>query len=131
MSGAGVVVTFPAPGPLMSLNDRTHWAARARTTKAWRRTAARAAWRIRPPRHQPRSTVAVELPVRDRRRRDPHNYTPTLKAIVDGLVDAGLWPDDTPDHVHTLEPTLRVDRSYGGGDVVVRITPAPSETPHD
>ena len=26
----------------------------------------------------------------------PHNFAPTLKHVVDGLVGAGIWPDDTP-----------------------------------
>nr|WP_303769103.1 hypothetical protein [Schaalia odontolytica] len=30
----------------------------------------------------------------DRRRRDRHNLAPTIKAMLDGLIDAGLLPDD-------------------------------------
>jgi len=46
------------------------------------------------------SFVRVTFGVRDPgRRRDPHNYMPTVKAIIDGLVDAGVWPDDTPEDV--------------------------------
>lgn len=52
------------------------------------------------------SIVTVTLPVRDRRARDPHNYFATVKPVVDGLVDAGLWPDDTPEWVTTTEPRL-------------------------
>jgi hypothetical protein len=29
-----------------------------------------------------------------------------VKPIVDGLVDADLWPDDTPEWVTTVEPVL-------------------------
>jgi hypothetical protein len=31
---------------------------------------------------------------------------PTVKAIVDGLVDAGVWPDDNSDSVVVTEPLL-------------------------
>ena len=40
-------------------------------------------------------------------RRDLHNYMPTLKALVDGLVDAGLLPDD--DARHLQGPDMRLD----------------------
>lgn len=50
------------------------------------------------------------------RRRDPHNYFPTVKPVVDGLIDAGLWPDDTPEWVTTTEPTLR---AYGSRAEIV------------
>lgn len=59
----------------------------------------------------------------DRRRRDPHNFAPTLKHVIDGLVDAGLWPDDTPEYVRTLEPALAVRR-----DRLVRISITPRAT---
>lgn len=97
----------------MSMNDRDHWRTRARRVKDWREAAGWGAIGARVPEQGP-SLVEVFLPVRDRRRRDPHNYAPTLKAIVDGLVDARVWPDDTPEWVRTLEPTLVV-----GADVVV------------
>lgn len=34
-----------------------------------------------------------------RRRQDVGACMPVVKAAIDGLVDAGVWPDDTPDHV--------------------------------
>lgn len=53
------------------------------------------------------SIVQLHIGFKERRRRDPHNYCGTvLKAVVDGLVKAGLWPDDTPDWVGHREPLL-------------------------
>lgn len=98
-------VEFPQPAPVMSLNDRLHWAAKARWTKLWRETAgwhARAMHRARP---EP-IVVQIYLPVKDKRRRDPHNFTPTFKAACDGLVDAGVVPDDSEQWVTMLEPVL-------------------------
>lgn len=112
-----LTVTFPQPARLMSLNDRMHWRTRHRLTKTWRKAAwaaaLMAALDARPlggRTRLPEALVLVSLPVPDRRRRDPHNYHLTYKAIVDGLVDAGFWPDDTPEWVSTGEPSLVVDR---------------------
>lgn len=107
------MLEFPAPGALLSMNDRGHWRRRHQLTRVWRHTAklgavsARNADRWQCP--LPPAVVAVGLPVRDSRRRDPANYSATVKPIVDGLVDAGLRPDDTPEWVTTVEPILVPD----------------------
>lgn len=74
-------------------------------------------------RGNPPSRVTVTLPVSGNRKRDPHNWTPTVKAIVDGLVDAGVWPDDNSDWVTTNEPVLDTTATQ----VAVRITPLSKE----
>lgn len=67
------------------------------------------------------SLVRVGISFATRRRRDPHNYCGTvLKAIVDGLVLAGAWPDDTHEYLEHLAPSLRVDTT---GTVSVTILP--------
>lgn len=107
-------LVFLPPARLMSMNDRDHWRAKAKMTKLWRAAAHGAVALDHPGASQwlgtgqsrAPSIVHIVFPVRDRRRRDPHNYYPTVKAIVDGLVDAGVWPDDTPEWVTTTEPTL-------------------------
>jgi hypothetical protein len=56
-------------------------------------------------------TVTVHLGFHTNRRRDPHNYVGTVcKWIVDGLVMAGLWPDDNPEYVSLAEPVLVVHK---------------------
>lgn len=109
-------IRFPPPGPLLSLNDRQHWAAKARLVREWRTAAFYAA--VGEHRGLGPSIVAVTLPVKSNRRRDPHNLHPTVKAVIDGLVDAGCWPDDTPEWVTTTEPVLEVN----GRLVVVTLT---------
>ncbi len=109
MAGPLTVITFPAPERLLNLNDRLHWTVQRRRARAWRDAAhwaAVAALGIE--RRRPACVVAISLPVKDRRKRDPHNLFPTVKPIVDGLVDAGIWPDDTPEWVTTVEPALEV-----------------------
>ena len=117
-----VLFCFHPPATAITLNQRHHWAAHARLVKEWRTAGmlyARQA-KIGP---QPPSLVTVTFPVKGRRRRDPHNWTPTVKAIVDGLVDAGVWPDDNSDWVATTEPALDPDTT----EVEVRITPRSKE----
>jgi len=67
----------------------------------------------------------VEIPFPQRRIRDPHNYCGTVvKAVIDGLVMGGAWPDDTPEYVGHLEPSLYVTprvSSMVGADVWVHI----------
>ena len=96
-----VLFCFHPPATAITLNQRHHWAAHARLVKEWRTAGmlyARKA-RIGP---QPPSRIAVTLPVTGRRRRDPHNWTPTVKAIVDGLVDAGVIRDDSGEFVDAV-----------------------------
>lgn len=94
-----------------------HWTSRHGKSKLWKESAfwmaKQAGWRDLAP-----SIVTATIPFDVDRRRDPHNYVGTcLKAIVDGLVLARCWPDDTSEYVRTLEPLLVV-----GGPVVVEVT---------
>lgn len=102
-------ITFSPPCALMSLNDRLHWRKKAEHTKAWRIAAFAAATNSRHGHLLPACVVTVVLPVKGNRRRDPHNYFATVKPIIDGLVDARCWPDDTPRWVTTTEPRLDPD----------------------
>ena len=113
MSTVILWLDVPATEVLTS-NQRLHWGERARRTRAlrWRATLAyREAGK-------PRLEVAhltARLTYRDRRRRDVHNIMPTLKACVDGVVAAGLLPDDN--HKHLVGPDIRVaepDREQAG-----------------
>lgn len=114
-------ITFAPPCQLMSLNDRDHWAVKARKARLWRQRAGWAALSVhgKPGHHLPPCIVTVVLPVKGNRHRDPHNYFATVKPVVDGLVDAGCWPADTPEWVTTTEP--RLDPS--AVDVVVQLFP--------
>ena len=111
-------ITFPRPTPaLLSMNDRHHWRRRASDVKAWRLVAGLYASAVRrdliigtlaKDSTQTPALVCVTLDVPDRRRRDPANYFATVKVCVDACVDAGWWPDDTPEWVTVCEPVLRV-----------------------
>jgi len=117
-------LTFNAPSAPWSINaERTkHWSWRAKQVKWWRSAAAGAVW-VAGLEPQPPSTVHVSLPFDRAARRDPSNYLPPVKAVIDGLVDpGGLWPDDTPEFVAVAEPELVVGSSL----VVVRLVPRTS-----
>lgn len=119
-----ITIEFPLPCKPLTMNQRMHWAAKAKVTRLWRASGYAAAMgaclrgEMRSPRS--RSVVQLTIPVRSTKiRRDPHNWFPTVKAVIDGLVDAGLWPDDTSEYVITVEPKFRQ-----GGPVTIDITPA-------
>lgn len=99
------VLTFPWPRPLLSANDRLHWAVKARRTKTIRDMTAVLARKVAPAEHV---TVQLVWTVRDHRRRDEDNTYPTFKAMCDGLVDAGVVPDDTPQFMTKLGPVIRL-----------------------
>jgi len=126
-------VTFDRPCVLMSMNDRPHWTVERRHAKAWRNAAAWAAiaqlGTSPDARMRGSSTVTITLPVHGAHRRDPHNYFKTVKHIVDGLVDAGLWPDDTPEWVTTTEPHLELTTSRPGRVTVAITARQPTEDP--
>lgn len=108
-------LSFPQPGELVSENavNRMHWAQRKRLMDPWKDAAAYSVMSLG---HSLKlelwgepKTVTVYLPFTTNRRRDPHNYVGTVcKAIVDGLVIGGLWPDDNPSYVSLAEPKLTV-----------------------
>jgi crossover junction endodeoxyribonuclease RusA len=89
----------------LSLNDRLGWHQKARQTRAIRSQTAWNARALRIPR-QEFVTVRLEYVPRDKRRRDTDNLWATAKPAIDGLVDAGVIPDDTSEYVTRLEPAI-------------------------
>lgn len=111
-----LVIRFPPPARVWSTNERLHYHETAQLTKDWKGAARLLA--ARSPALPP-GIVQIWLPFKDKRRRDPHNYCGTvLKAIIDGLVMAGCWPDDTPEWVGHREPVI-----YKGKEVIVAVEP--------
>lgn len=90
---------------VLTSNQRVHWRERARKTRYLRGVAEDMARARRVPGAR-RVHVAAEVAWPNRRRRDVHNLMPTLKALVDGLVDAGVIPDDSD--AHLVGPDCRV-----------------------
>ena len=96
---------FPYTSPPLTANQRMHWARKAKITARLRAEAcARAVLAGIPALDY--CEVQLTWYVRDKRRRDVDNVVPTLKAICDGLVDAHLVNDDTPNLMHKFMPTI-------------------------
>ena len=111
----------PTEPPWSTNNDRNlNKYTRAARIKAWKDSTA-AGW-LAAARNQkdsyPKvdsawyapSIVHLRIGFTTKRTRDPHNYCGTvLKAVVDGLVQAGVWPDDDPHWVGHRESELIID----------------------
>ena len=105
------LITFPYERPPLTANQRMHWGQKMTLTRKVRKVAAAETA------HIPALTkcrVQLVWLVTDNRRRDVDNVVPTLKAMCDGIVDAGIVPDDTPEYMEKLMPVIsRVDKSFG------------------
>lgn len=88
----------------LSMNDRQHWRPKAKAVRAVREATYALARQARIP-ALGRVSIELHYAPRDNRRRDAINLAATVKPIEDGLVDAGVVPDDTAEYV---EPTHAV-----------------------
>lgn len=86
------LLEMPFQRPL-SLNDRDIWQVKFGKIKPWRTAAATLARAAKIPRCA-RVTIELFFTPGDNRARDPLNLVATLKAVEDGIVDAGVIPDD-------------------------------------
>ena len=112
-------VELPAELPLVNANKRLHRMRQADLTKAIRAAAFVMAKNGKVPALQ-RAHIICEFRPPDRRRRDVHNLYPSAKAAVDGLVDAGVLPDDSDEYL--IGPDMRVGTVVLGGQLLLHIT---------
>jgi crossover junction endodeoxyribonuclease RusA len=112
-----VILTIPAPCQFINLNSRTHWAPKAKQTKAWRTAAYVAASNAKLPKGLSRVHIVAHVVKPTSRAYDVHNLLPTLKAAIDGLVDYGLIQDDSNEYL--VGPDLR---QGGKGESAIVIT---------
>jgi hypothetical protein len=110
---------LPSRQELLNANDRPHWSKRNRITGQLRSDAHVMARYLKIPRLARARIDAIYEPP-DARRRDAGNWYPTYKALIDGVVDAGVLPDD--DHTHLDGPFMRIGPVHPGGRVVLVIT---------
>lgn len=110
---------------LLTANDRdAHWGRRHRSTQDLRDAALLAARAARLPALERARIVAVIQPPNEPRRLDPANLYPTVKAYVDGLVQAGLLPDDNGWRL--IGPDMRLgDPHPPWGRIEIRIAELP------
>ncbi|MFG2986214.1 hypothetical protein ACGFYQ_34020 [Streptomyces sp. NPDC048258] len=89
-------------GELLTSNQRLHHMAVHRIRKRLRAEAAEVTKANGLPSIQRAAVFYALHPRPINRKRDPGNWAPSAKAYVDGLIDAGLLPDDN--HLHLLGP---------------------------
>jgi crossover junction endodeoxyribonuclease RusA len=123
------VITMRCPwtSPPLRSNQRLHWATKAKWTRNIRQDAERTAraYIVGPANRQMLDgpvVVSLVWEVTDKRRRDVGASGPTLKAWIDGMVDAGMIPRDSHDVV--AEERLRIEVGARRG---VRVEIAPIE----
>ncbi|MCX4677648.1 hypothetical protein OG413_20465 [Streptomyces sp. NBC_01433] len=115
LPGAGRSWTLLMPyGELLSSNDRLHHMAEYRTKKRLRQEAELTTRARRLPRLERAAVYYVLHPRPVQRKRDPGNWAPSAKAYVDGLVDAGLLPDDHSAHLAGPYPEMGPPVPTGG-----------------
>jgi hypothetical protein len=112
-------VTIPTIVEFINLNQRHHWAEKARLTRAWRNAAKLFAERADLPKGLERVHITAHIIKTTSRQYDVHNLLPTLKAAVDGLVDYGLIPDDSNEYL--VGPDLR-QGGKGTPGIIITIT---------
>ena len=100
----------------LSMNQRLNHFTKNEKTQYWRERARLDARGI-PQVDWARVVIFYRFP--DNRRREVNNLMPTSKAIVDGLVDAGVFPDDNDKHV--VGPDNRREPVNGPHQVVIRV----------
>jgi crossover junction endodeoxyribonuclease RusA len=110
-------------GPALSVNAvyGTHNRfRRAQIVKVWREAAA---WQVRADQWPPMRQVKVEVwPVKVNRQGTPDvgSCFPSYKAMLDGIVDAGVLDDDGPEIV--VEVTFRPALLLGWNGVRLKMT---------
>ena len=127
-----LLLDIPAPCKFINSNSRDHRMAQAKLTAIWRNAGVKAVHDLNQERAKNgdgpvqtfmgRVRIIATIWKPKANRFDPNNLAPTSKALVDGLVSAGLLLDD--DHKHVLGP----DHRYGGkgeARIVLRIEEEP------
>lgn len=102
MTAMSEALVIDVPAALwLSHNKKLHWAETARRTKALRALAYVEARKVGIP-ALGTTHVAAFIGYPRNGKADPANAA-VVKPLIDGLVDAGVWPDD--DSTYVLGPT--------------------------
>lgn len=105
MSEPKILMGLSFDVPPLTANQRMCWQEKAPIVRNVRREARVKAQFLKLVRME-KVEVKLHYRPRDNRRRDADNLIPTLKALCDGLVDAGVVPDDTPEFMVKHMPII-------------------------
>ena len=104
-----ITIVLPPVNPKLNAHNKGHWRGKAAAVKSLRNLThaltleqTRERW--------PAATIQYRFYFPDKRRRDEANAIHSQKAAVDGVVDAGLIPDDDWQHLSIAGVTCEVDR---------------------
>ena len=93
-----ITITVPLPDKALSPNARCHWRRIAEEKRMARDVAnikARFALNLEPAPRWDKARAQVTFYWPDKRRRDADNAMASLKAVVDGIADAGIVANDS------------------------------------
>ena len=93
-----LIIPIP-PNEWLTANGRLHWRDKARRTKLLR---SRARVHAADAPELDRADVLAVIRYPRTGRQDPANSAPTVKALIDGCVDAHMLPDDDAKHLPVL-----------------------------
>jgi len=113
-------IALPAGTFLLNDNQRLHFRRKAEYIDLIRRAAGFAARAAKVPTLEKAHVFYIVCPKPGTRRRDPGNWSPSAKAAIDGLVDAGVLPDD--DSTRLLGPDPRLGPPVKGSQLVLVVT---------
>lgn len=125
-----LVVVLPLPPKALSPNmaSSRHWRHRHKATAEYRLLSKYAFQRARPLGWNEKR-VRIDMDYRHSskshgyRPRDAQNAIASVKAAIDGFVDAGMTPSDSLNHVSWGSLDLATSPAYGNGMVTFTITP--------
>jgi crossover junction endodeoxyribonuclease RusA len=121
-------VELPPKTLLLNANDSMHWRKKADIVTSLRNVGRAMARAHRLPSLERAHVLYVIHPdtmkrnrtVQGKQRRDPGNWAPTAKAVIDGFVDYGVLPDDNSERL--LGPDPRIGEPVSGSQIVFYIT---------
>lgn len=114
------VIELPYDSPPIRSNQRHHWRTKAKLVREVRAATKLVAGKVAPIAGQ--VIVSLIWTVPDRRIRDSGGPSPTLKAALDGIVDAGVLRAD--DSTVVTEERCRIEYRAGVRGVRVEIEAA-------
>ena len=79
---------------MISANDRMHFRVKSQITQFLRKLSANDKWEHAIYTRKNPCTITIDVQPPTSRRMDAPNWYPTVKALIDGLVDSGLLSDD-------------------------------------
>lgn len=114
-SSESIVIVLPLPPRILSPNcpvaSFRGRMMRYAATKKQKETARAATEEAANGMRWNRASYSAVFYHRTVRRRDDVNHLAMLKAAIDGVILAGLLPDDDREHLHTTGAEFKVDRN--------------------